>query len=237
MQTTLADFTTFMQAVMHGKKLLVHTRELMVTPQIRIFSKHQFPTLEAVSTEANRAIDLSYGLGWGLYSSPYGRAFFKEGHDEGFRNYTIVFDKSKNGIVIMTNSSNGEGIFKEVLETVLRDTFTPIEWEGYTPYNELPPRKPLPVHNEISVSAKSLEQLAGRYTIPPNLVLMVARKGNHLSLQENDEPPQELFPEGEVRFFSKTSDDEVTFDVDEHGKVLRLVIHTGGREIPVARAE
>jgi hypothetical protein len=29
----------------------------------------------------------------------------------------------------MTNSGNGEGIFKDLLETLLRNTFTPIQWE------------------------------------------------------------------------------------------------------------
>lgn len=142
MQTTLRDFTRFMQAVIEGKRLQKSTRELMLRPQIRIFSEHQFPTLETSTSSENNAIRLSYGLGWGLYWSPYGKAFFKEGHDDGFRNYTVVFDKPKEGIVILTNSSNGEGIFEELLETLLGDTFTPIEWEGFTPYNMLPPRKP-----------------------------------------------------------------------------------------------
>jgi len=53
----------------------------------------------------------------GLYSTPYGQAFFKEGHDEGWRHYTVVFSKHGLGIVVMTNSSNGEGIYKELLET------------------------------------------------------------------------------------------------------------------------
>jgi hypothetical protein len=37
-------------------------------------------------------------------------------------------------------------MFKELLETLLADTFTPIEWEGYTPYEKLPPRSPLQSH-------------------------------------------------------------------------------------------
>ena len=56
------------------------TKELMLTPQIEITSKHQFPTLERQTTDENKAIRLSYGLGWGLFFTPYGRAFFKEGH-------------------------------------------------------------------------------------------------------------------------------------------------------------
>jgi CubicO group peptidase (beta-lactamase class C family) len=235
MQTTLGDFTTFVQAVMQGKGLSKRGRELMLSPQIQILSKHQFPTLAASTTDANRAIRLSYGLGWGLYWTPYGRAFFKEGHDEGFRNYTVVFDQSGCGIVIMTNSANGEGIFKELLNTLVRISSTPIEWEGFTPYNELPRRKPLPSHHEIALDPASLDRLVGRYAIPPDLSLRVTRVGGHLSMQENDESPEELFPEGELRFFSRTSDDVVTFELDSLARVIRLVIHTGGRNIPVAR--
>jgi len=44
----------------------------------------------------------------------------------------------------MTNSANGEGIYKALLETVLGNRFTPIEWEGFTPWEELPPRGPAP---------------------------------------------------------------------------------------------
>ena len=103
----------------------------------------------------------------GLYWSPFGKAFFKERHDNGFRNYAVVFEKAKTGIPILTNSSNGEGIFKELLETLLQDTFTPIEWEGFTPYSELPPRKPLPKHTEITLDPQLLDRLTGRYAFSP----------------------------------------------------------------------
>lgn len=142
MQTTLGDFTRFMQAVSRGQRLTRQTFELMVTPQIRITSKHQFPTLATDTTDENDGIRLSYGLGWGLYETPYGQAFFKEGHDDGWRHYTVMFRQSGRGMVIMTNSSNGEGIYKELLETFLRNTFTPIEWEGFIPYDRLPRTRP-----------------------------------------------------------------------------------------------
>lgn len=135
MQTTVADFSRFVEAVMQGKGLRKQTREQMLGAQIQILSKHEFPTLSTETSFENKAIRLGYGLGWGLYWTPYGKAFFKEGHDEGWRHYTVCFDKTGIGIVIMTNSSNGEGIYKELLETLLRNTYTPIEWEGFTPYN------------------------------------------------------------------------------------------------------
>jgi CubicO group peptidase (beta-lactamase class C family) len=237
MQTTLRDFTGFMQGVMAGSQLRKSARELMLSRQIEISSERQFPTLATSTTTRYKDIRLSYGLGWGLYWSPYGKAVFKEGHDEGFRNYTVVFDRPKDGIVIMTNSSNGEGIFKELLETLLRNMFTPIEWEGFTPYTELPARMPLPVQTEITLDPKLLDRLAGRYAVSPDLVLTVTRKGGRLVMQENQEAAGELFPEAELRFFSKTSDDVVTFELDSQGRVARLVIHTGGRSISVKRIE
>jgi CubicO group peptidase (beta-lactamase class C family) len=135
MKTTPADFARFMQAMLQGQGLRKETKGLMLSPQIQILSKHEFPTLSPETTDENNSIRLSYGLGWGLYWTPYAKAFFKEGHDDGWRNYTVCFDDSGTGILIMTNSSNGESIYKELLETLLKNTYTPIEWEGFTPYD------------------------------------------------------------------------------------------------------
>jgi len=230
MQTTLADFTRFMQAVAAGKRLRGRTRALMTTPQIQIASKHQFPTLSPETTDENKGIRLSYGLGWGLYATPYGDAFFKEGHDEGWRNYTVYFSKPRVGIIIMTNSSNGEGIFKELLETLLKNPFTPIEWEGFTPYDRLPPRPPLATHRVVSVDPARFEVYLGRYRFSADIVLSVRRQGDHLSVQENDEPAQDVYPESERRFFSRVPDDVLTFEVGVSGRAERMILHTGGRD-------
>lgn len=136
MQTTLADFSRFIEVLLQDKGMKPETRKLMLSPQIQIFSKHEFPTLSAETTDENKPIRLSYGLGWGLYWTPFGKAFFKEGHDEGFRHYVVCFDDAKTGLLIMTNSSNGEGIYKELLETLLRNIYTPLEWGRFTAYNQ-----------------------------------------------------------------------------------------------------
>ena len=73
----------------------------MLRPQVRIRSAHQFPTTRVGTT----------GLGWGLLRSPYGPAYFKEAHDDGWENYMITFDGPRTALVVMTNSSNGESIF------------------------------------------------------------------------------------------------------------------------------
>lgn len=140
MLTTISDFARFMREMMTSVGLPKTVRDQMLTPQIRITSRHQFPTFEDSTTRANDAIKLSYGLGWGLYSCPYGMAAFKEGHDDGWRHYAMFFDQRKTGIVIMTNNGNGEGIFQPLLTTLIRNPYTPVQWEGFTPYDRLPSR-------------------------------------------------------------------------------------------------
>ena len=108
---------------------------MMIEPQIETTSKHQFPTISDETTDENKVINLSYGLGWGLLKCKYGRAFFKEGHDDGWQHYTINFIDKGISIIIMTNSDNSESIFKELLEKIIGDTFTPWQWECNTPYD------------------------------------------------------------------------------------------------------
>jgi len=236
MQTTISDLSKLLHAVMEGQRLRPRTRNAIFTPQIQIFSRHEFPSLNEETTDENKGIRLSYGLAWGLYWSPYGEVFFKEGHDEGWRNYAVGFDKMNSGMIILTNSSNGEGIFKELLEAVLADTFTPIEWEGYTPYDHLPPRSPMKQYRQVAVDEKILNRYAGRYGLSSSLVLVVRREGDHLSIQENEEAKQDLLPEGEKDFYSTASDDTVTFETDANGKVTGLSLHVG-KDIAVKRLE
>lgn len=134
MQTTLRDYARFVQAVLDGAIPDKTSRDMMLGPQIQILSAHEFPSLDTEkNVAADRAIHLSYGLGWGLLRTPYGKAFFKEGHDEGWRHYVVCFDSPKTGMLIMTNSSNGEDIYDGLLRSVIRDTFTPLDWEGFRP--------------------------------------------------------------------------------------------------------
>ena len=144
----------------------------MLRAQIRIHSAHQFPSLAPETTTANDAVQLGYGLGWGLYTSPFGPAFFKEGHDEGWRHLALCFTNGS-GILIMTNSSNGEGIFTPLIDALLGPTAFPFDWEGYTPYNLLPPLSKLQEHKPVSLTAAQLNRVAGRYAASPDAILTV----------------------------------------------------------------
>lgn len=137
LETTLDDYTLFTKAVLNNSLIKASTRQKMFTPQIKIRSVKQMGPLRLRDSTANDKIKLGYGLGWVLLQSPYGIGAFKEGHGDGFQHYSIIFPKQGTGIIILSNSDNAEGIFKELLETAIGDTFTPWYWENYIPYNQL----------------------------------------------------------------------------------------------------
>jgi CubicO group peptidase (beta-lactamase class C family) len=236
MQTTLHDYANFLSALMRGRVLNTRAVGVMFSPQITIHSAHQFPSLAEATTNANDGIRLRYGLGWGLYSSPYGKAFFKEGHDEGWRHLALCFRRHGDGILILTNSSNGEGIFKPLIDSLLGPTSFPFDWEGYTPYNLLPPLPKLKEHKTVSLTSEQLNRLVGRYSYPPDVILSVTIENGHLFIQENDEPRQEFLAESSQDFYSTTSTDEYTFKPPS-GTAQILILHLGDKDLEFKRLE
>jgi CubicO group peptidase (beta-lactamase class C family) len=133
METTIADYTRFLAAVMRGEGLSAKAWKEMTSMQIAIHSARQFPSLDTATTTDNDKIALGYGLGWGLCTGNKGRMFFKEGHDDGWEHFGLCMPEAHEAVVVMTNSSNGERIFKEIFEK-LGGVEIPWKWEQYTPY-------------------------------------------------------------------------------------------------------
>lgn len=135
MSSTISDFTKFYTALIGGKGLSKKSFNELIRTQVRIRSKSQFGPLAKIDGPDNDSITLGYGLGVGVFKTPFGRAFFKEGHDDGWGHYSICFPDKKIAVIIMTNNDNGESIFTELLEYSIGDKFTPWRWENYIPYN------------------------------------------------------------------------------------------------------
>ncbi len=135
METTPEDYAKFMNAMMNGSGLSEGSYQEIIKPQIRIKSLQQFGSNRLKEVDNYDDTKLSYGLGWGVYQTPHGKAVFKEGHIQGWEHYSIFYPENDLGIVIMCNSSNGESIFKELMEVVAGDTWLPWYWELYYPYD------------------------------------------------------------------------------------------------------
>jgi CubicO group peptidase (beta-lactamase class C family) len=130
--TDLADMARFIQGVLRGDGLSGSSHRAMLSPQIRIRTPYEFPTPSFDTTSRDDAIRLSYGLGWGVFESPYGPAYFKEGHDDvSWRNYMVVFERQQSAIILLSSSANAEPMFPELLAKLLGDTYSPVKWMGY----------------------------------------------------------------------------------------------------------
>ena len=136
MDTTLNDYAAFMAGVLRGDGLSQQAQQEMLSPQMAIVSPQQFPSHWPGETTLWRGIDLSIGLGWVLYRSPLGPAFFKEGHDDGTNNFALGFARQRNGIVMLSNSSNAERMFFPAVEYIYGKTCLPWFWMNYIPYNK-----------------------------------------------------------------------------------------------------
>ncbi|MBL7700155.1 MAG: beta-lactamase family protein [Chitinophagaceae bacterium] len=135
LETTPNDYIRFMTAVLNHKIISKKSTDEMFSPQIRIRSASQFGPLSTKDVSDNDPIQLSYGLAWGLYKTPYGWGAFKEGHGDGFQHYSIVFPDKKMGVLLMSNSDNAESIFKELMEVTINDVYLPWKWENYVPFS------------------------------------------------------------------------------------------------------
>ena len=135
LETTTDDYVRFMTAVLRREGLTDASWNEIFKPQIRIRSRTQFGPGSTETTSTNDAIELSYGLGWGLQRTPHGWGAFKEGHGDGFQHYSIIYPEKKLGVLLMSNSDNAESIFGHLLSLTIADTFTPLEWENYVPYD------------------------------------------------------------------------------------------------------
>jgi CubicO group peptidase (beta-lactamase class C family)/pimeloyl-ACP methyl ester carboxylesterase len=226
METTIADYTRFMAAVMQGKRVNGKTKQEMLSPQIAIkYSNWAFPPVEKDSIPQQQAIQLSYGLGWGLFSTAYGKAFFKEGHIDGWEHYAISFPEQKIAFVIMTNSSNGESIFKELLEK-LAAVNIPWQWEGYFPYKQT-----------AKLSKQQLQKFTGIYDGKLKAIITLVNGKLKVESPTVNLPKTNIYPSNDHHLFLKIMDANFEFIKGANGKFEKIVASDEGENYELNKVE
>ena len=135
LDTTARDWSRFLAGVVNGDGLSARAKATMIRPQIAIDSAVQFPTLTTKTTDEYKSIHLGYGIGWGVFDTPYGHAFFKEGRDDGTVNYALCVQPRRACVLLLSNSDKAEGIYKGLVEYLMGDVRLPWRWEGYLPFD------------------------------------------------------------------------------------------------------
>src|SRR5262245_57934067 len=101
--TTAHDYARFLAGILTAKGIRRQSVERMLSPFIRINSRRMFDPVKPADSNANDAIRLSWGLGWGVFETPQGQAFFHTGHSSSAQNYVVVYRKRGVGIVLLSN--------------------------------------------------------------------------------------------------------------------------------------
>jgi hypothetical protein len=207
----------------------------MLAPQVRIVSERMFGPRARRDTDANDGIKLAWGLGWGRFDSPHGRAFFHTGHDIGWQNYTVAYLDAGVGIVMLSNSNAFESIAEELARRIIGDVYSPYEWLGYERFDPVRKGTPPPTPKVIEVAAERLAPLAGAYRFKEK-EFEVALEAGHLRVRSGpDAPWAPMLPISESEFLIEGNELRLAFERDEQGSVVRMVLVIGDARISCPR--
>jgi hypothetical protein len=188
-------------------------------------------------TDQYQDIGLAWGLGWGRFDTPYGRAFFHTGHGFGWQNYTVTYIDKGIGIVLLSNSDNFESVAQEIIEKAIGDVYTPFGWLGYIPFDPSKPKtSPPPDPITIEVDPAILKTYAGTYDMQPTALFQIKFEDSKLwNLSMDGKSWDPLYAETEVRFFVKGNEEyRFEFIRDESGNVTALQLELQGIPLPIA---
>jgi len=129
MDTTIADFARFAEALVSGAGLSPDARRDMTRPQLAITTRTQFPTLQPELPPQVRRPDLAAGLGLIVFRGPQGPGFFKGGHNDSTANTFVCVEARKACVVLLSNDVRAEALFPDLVRFVLGETGVPWDWE------------------------------------------------------------------------------------------------------------
>ncbi len=188
--------------------------ELAATPLGRAMAVSHTP-------QAKAGNDMQIGLGWFTTHSKDGKEIvWHSGGTGGYRSIIAMDPKRNIGVVILENSTHG-----------------PDDMAMHLLDNSIPLTRAPKARDAIAVSRETLATYEGIYQIAPNFHLHVSLLGDNLYAQATNQPKLQILAETEVDFFIKEFDAQLTFEKNETGAVVRVVLHQNGADVPAKRLE
>jgi D-alanyl-D-alanine-carboxypeptidase/D-alanyl-D-alanine-endopeptidase len=187
-----------------------------VAANLDTVSKPLGPVL-ATTQLARRDLDaqMKIGLNWHILTAFQRPLVWHNGGTGGYRSFIGVDPARQRGVVVLSNQS----VAPDDIGFHILDVRSPL-----TPAPKL--------RTEIAVDPALLETYVGVYQLAPTFTLTITREGGSLFGQGTGQPKLQLFAEAPTEFFLKEVDAQITFEKDSTGKITRLVLHQGGRDLP-----
>jgi len=133
-----------------------------------------------------------------------------KGRTRGFSSFAVLFPSRGQGIVILTNSDNGELLTGEIL----RAASATYGWPRFQPEE-----RPL-----FRLDPTIIEQYVGRYKVTDDYFLDVRSEDYYLVIQPTGQAPTKFYVESGTIFFSIDPYIRIQFRRDDRGAVNGLAL-------------
>ena len=175
-----------------------------------------FPAMADTQTMRNHdnSAKLDLGLGWFIDHTNEPAILWHNGATGGYHAFVGFCPARKTGIVVLSNT----GLDVDDIGLHLLDARRALT----------PPPPPPKARTAVAIKPEVADRYVGRYQLGPDLTLMFAREGDRYFLNPPEGEKDEVFPESETDFFSKSFDGQVTFVHDADGRWNAMVLHQGG---------
>jgi len=172
-----------------------------------------FRLTEAIEFDAGPGMRI--GLGWHVIGPDSSDVIWHNGGTGGYHTFIGFDPRRKIGVVVLSNSALS------------------IDDIGFHVLN---PSAPLAtVRVAITLPADSLDAYVGDFRLAPTFVLSIRRNGDGLVAQATGQGAIPIYPSARDEFFYKIVDAQLSFVRDSTGKIVSLVLHQGGRDMPAPR--
>lgn len=184
------------------------------------------------STQLHRAMRLSHakrhpigngmaiGLGWHIVGD--GVSLQHNGMTGGYHSLLAVVPDENIGVVVLSNTATmqisalGQRVTRiargQKVERIAR-------------------------RSEVKVDLAVLQSYVGYYAITPAFGLTISIEDGQLFLQATGQPKVPIFAESKTKFFLKAVNAQITFVPDDEGKIKKLILRQGGRDVDAVREE
>ena len=163
--------------------------------------------------------DTRIGLNWISVHAGSDTIVWHNGGTGGYRTFAGIVRGRGVGVVVLTNSA-GEGA-DDIGMHLLRPLI-PLA----------PPPTPRKEFTPIELPASTLAAYVGTYELTPQFHLEVTLEGDTLWTQATGQGKIRIRPYTERDFFADVVDAQLTFVKDDSGKVVRVILHQNGRDVP-----
>ena len=167
--------------------------------------------------------DGSIGLGWQIRRAFDRDIVWHNGGTGGYRSFIGFDPKTKTGVVILHNSA----LSVDDIAFHLIDARLPIA----------KPEPPARARTEVKLDPKVLDACVGEYQLAPAFFIAVTREADQLFIQATGQSKLPIYAESETEFFLKVVNAQITFLRDANLRVIRLVLHQNGRDMPGERVK